>query len=86
MARVHITDQVPGAKKQILDKHPLFNKFDPENTLLNCPKKSAKSYQHSREYKNDGGCQLRDEIRYEDQVSLNQFAFSQLEPTPLTST
>lgn len=66
LSRSHKPENVPGAKKPVLDKHPLFNKFDHENTLLNCPNSTKKSYQHSRVFMTNQGDQLRNRIEYED--------------------
>lgn len=60
LTRTVKAENVPGAKKPILDKNPLFNNFDHENTLLNVPKQQVKSYQHSRLYVTENGVQLKD--------------------------
>lgn len=59
-SRPHNAAQVPGAKKLILDPNPIFNKYDPDNTILNGVKRSDKAFQNARIYLDELGQQLVD--------------------------
>jgi len=59
-SRPHFATQVPGAKKMILDPNPIFNKYDPDNTILNGVHRSDKAFQNSRIYFDELGNQLSD--------------------------
>ena len=66
LSREHKPEQVPGAKKLVLDKNKFFYKFNYDNTLLNGPKSFRKAYQNDRVFVNESGKQLTNEIQYED--------------------
>jgi len=53
--RPYYAAQVPGAKKMILDPNPIFNKYDPDNTILNGVKRTDKAFQYSRMYLDESG-------------------------------
>ena len=58
-------EDIPGQRKPIVDKHPLFNNYDPENTLLNNVEMPDRVFQNQRIYvENDK--QVRNKIIYKD--------------------
>ena len=54
------------------DSNPLFNNFDPENSLFNLTKSHNKAVQNVRVFVNDQGEQVKDEVLYENIVSYSQ--------------
>ena len=58
-----------GERKRVTDKsNPLFQEFDPDNSLLNEVKSMSKALQNNRIYVDENGEQIRDKIVYQDIV------------------
>jgi hypothetical protein len=62
---------VVGERRLIKDKHPLFNNFDAENSLLNNVRIPNKVVQNVRVFVNEDGEQVKNQIQYESLVSLS---------------
>ena len=56
---------IPGSRKPIVDKHPLFNNYDAENTLLDNVEMPDRVFQNQRIYV-ENNRQVRDKIIYND--------------------
>lgn len=66
---------IPGLRAPVIDKHPLFNEFDPENSLLNNVEMQDRIFQNGRIYIDTNGKQIKNKIEYH-----NFLVFSQLFP------
>ena len=64
---------IPGSRRPIHDRHPLFSDFDPENSLLNGVKVRDRAFQNERIYVTEDGKQLKNQIAFEDIVSCLLF-------------
>jgi len=64
--------ETQGLRKVLKDSNPLFNNFDPENSLFNLTKSHNKAVQNVRVFVNDQGEQVKDEVLYENIVSFSQ--------------
>ena len=63
--RPKIYTDIPGMRKPIVDKYPLFNNFDPDNTLLAGVEIPDRIFQNQRIYI-ENNQQVRDKIIYKD--------------------
>ena len=66
--RKHNPADLPGGRKLLKDKHPLFYDYDVENTLLNNVRQQNKAYQNSRLFVTEKGEQIKNEVHYENLV------------------
>lgn len=57
--RAHDVGALVGRRKLVKDKHPLFDNFDPDNSLLNNVKISTKVAQNARIYVSEDGEQAK---------------------------
>ena len=60
---------IPGGRKPISSSNPLFNDYDPENSLLNGVKQRDRAFQNERIYVGEDGKPLKGQIAFEDIVS-----------------
>jgi CRP-like cAMP-binding protein len=72
--REHNVEALVGRRKLVKDKHPLFNNFDPDNSLLNNVKMSTKVAQNARIYVNEDGEQVKGVIQYENLITYSKLA------------
>ncbi len=72
--REHNVEALVGRRKLVKDKNPLFNKFDPDNSLLNNVKMSTKVAQNARIYVTDAGEQVKGVIQYENLMTYSKLA------------
>ena len=62
---------IPGSRKPVNDKYALFDKFDPENSLLNNVSMPDRVFQNQRIYV-ENNQQIRDKILYHDFVQFSK--------------
>ena len=72
--RAHDLEAFASRRKLMKDKNPLFNQFDPDNTLLNNVKMSSKVAQNARIYVNEDGEQVKGVIQYESLMTYSKLA------------
>ena len=63
--------EIPGSREPIVDKNSLFNRFDPENSLLNNIEIQDRVFQNGRIYV-ENNAQIRDKIMYHDFAKFSQ--------------
>lgn len=70
--RVKDYNDIPGHRKPVQDRHPLFNEFDPENSLLNNVEMTERVFQNGRIYVGTDGKQIRNNICYHDIMEFSK--------------
>lgn len=66
LTRVAYRDKQAGSRKPIESKNPLFDNYDPENSLLNGVKQRDRAFQNERIYVAEDGKPLKNQIAFED--------------------